>query len=84
KALHTGSTSHSFSKHFIANANYNHAYYKLRTVAQQRYKIGPLQTDSSTSINSTRALCTSLQWLTNSLKWGILPLASPLQVLHDN
>ncbi|CAL9078680.1 unnamed protein product, partial [Musa textilis] len=45
KALHTGSTSHSFSKHFIANANSNHAYYKLRTVAQQRYKIGPLQTE---------------------------------------
>ncbi|CAL9080876.1 unnamed protein product, partial [Musa textilis] len=85
KALHTGSTSHSFSKHFIANANYNHAYYKLRTVAQQRYKIGPLWGNSSTSINfDAEALCTSLQWLTNSLKWGILPLASPLQVLHDN
>ncbi|URE37048.1 hypothetical protein MUK42_15554 [Musa troglodytarum] len=25
-----------FSKHFIANANSNHGYYKLRTVAQQR------------------------------------------------
>ncbi|CAL9090934.1 unnamed protein product, partial [Musa textilis] len=45
KALHTGSTSHSFSKHFIANAHSNHGYYKLRTVAQQRYKIGPLQTE---------------------------------------
>ncbi|CAL9136194.1 unnamed protein product, partial [Musa textilis] len=31
KALHTGSASHSFSKHFIANAHSNHGYYKLRT-----------------------------------------------------
>ncbi|URE17204.1 hypothetical protein MUK42_12243 [Musa troglodytarum] len=42
KTFHTGSTSHSFSKHFIANAHSNHGYYKLRTVAQQRYKIDPL------------------------------------------
>ncbi|CAL9079150.1 unnamed protein product [Musa textilis] len=38
--------------------------------------------NSSTSMHSMQALCTSLQWLTNSLKWGILPLASPLQVLQ--
>ncbi|CAL9111473.1 unnamed protein product, partial [Musa textilis] len=43
KALHTGSTSKHFSKHFIANANFTHGYHKLRMVAQQRYKIGPLQ-----------------------------------------
>ncbi|CAL9126044.1 unnamed protein product, partial [Musa textilis] len=43
KALHTGSASHSFSKHIIANANSNHGYHKLRMVAQQRYNIGPLQ-----------------------------------------
>ncbi|CAL9126610.1 unnamed protein product [Musa textilis] len=45
-------------------------------------KLVHYRSNSSTSMHSTQALCTSLQWLTNSLKWGILPLASPLQVLQ--